>query len=120
MSNLVIANDLTDILRHCAWIEAMDRPEIIRTLKAHEAELRGRGVEHVALFGSVARGEGNPDSDIDIMLDLDPAARVTAFDYAEIVEYVRKLLGGRADVANRETLKPHVRPSAERDAVRAF
>jgi predicted nucleotidyltransferase len=98
----------------------MDGPEIIRTLKAHEADLRRRGVEHVALFGSLARGEGRLDSDIDIMLDLDPAVRVTVWDYAEIVEYIRSLVGSRADVANRETLRSHIRPSAEREALRAF
>jgi predicted nucleotidyltransferase len=98
----------------------MDRSQIIQVLKAHEAELKGRGVEHAALFGSAARGDGRADSDIDVMLDLDPAARLTVFDYAGIVEYVRGLLGARVDVANRETLKPHVRPSAERDAIRAF
>jgi len=117
----VVAFDLIDISRCGAHLlEAMDRSQIIRVLKAHEAELRRRGVEHAALFGSAARGDGRADSDIDVMLDLDPAARVTVFDYAEIVEYVRGLLGGRVDVANRETLKPHVRPSAERDAIRAF
>src|SRR5260370_34113086 len=100
-----------------AAVKVMDRPEVIQTLKAHEGELRRRGVEHAALFGSVARDKGRADSDIDVMLDLDPTARVTVFDYAEIVEYVRRLFGGRADVANRETLKPHVRPSAERDAI---
>ena len=98
----------------------MDRPQAIQVLRADEAELRRRGVEHAALFGSVARDEGRADSDIDVMLDLDPAARVTFFDNSEIVDYVRGLLGGRVDVANRETLKPRVRPSAERDAVRAF
>ena len=111
--------DLIDIPAD-AKVEVINRPEIIRTLKTHEAELKRRGVEHAALFGSLARDEGGADSDIDVMLELDPAARVTVFDYAEIVEYVRNLLGGRADVANRETLKPHVRPSAERDAIRAF
>jgi hypothetical protein len=98
----------------------MNRPEILRTLKAHKAELRRLGVSHAALFGSVARDEGGADSDIDVMLDLDRAASVTVFDYARIVEYVQTLLGGRVDVSNRETLRPHVRPSAERDAIRAF
>ena len=53
----------------------MNRPEIIRTLKAHEAELKRRGVEHAALFGILARDEGGADSDIDVMIELDPAAR---------------------------------------------
>jgi uncharacterized protein len=99
---------------------AMNSRDVIDTLKAHEAELRQRGVRHAALFGSVARGEGQPGSDIDVMVELDPRVSITAFDYAGIVDYVRSLLGGQADVSNREMLKAHVRPSAERDAVRVF
>ncbi len=98
----------------------MDRDQIIRTLKAHEAELRRRGVRRAALFGSVARGEARDDSDIDVMLDLDPAAQISVFDYAGIVGYVQSLFTKPVEVANYESLHPHVRPSAERDAVYAF
>ena len=46
----------------------MKREEIIRTLKEREADLQAHGVTHAALFGSVARDEQRPDSDIDILL----------------------------------------------------
>ena len=98
----------------------MDREQIIRTLKAHEAELRRRGVRRAALFGSVARGEAHDDSDIDVMLDLDPAAQISVFDYAGIVSYVQALFTEPVDVANHESLHPHVRPSAEREAIYVF
>src|SRR5215212_6582743 len=113
-SRLAIERDLVDISARYNWYSPMNRLEILHTLKAHEADLRRLGVSHAALFGSVARDGGHADSDIDVMLDLDPTARISVFDYAGIVEYVQSLLGGRADVSNRETLKPHVRPSAER------
>jgi predicted nucleotidyltransferase len=51
----------------------MKRDEIIKRLKEREADLRAHGVMHAALFGSAARGEQRPDSDIDILVDLDPA-----------------------------------------------
>ena len=98
----------------------MNSADAVETLKAHEAELRRRGVRHAALFGSVARGEAHPGSDVDVMLDLDPEARITVFDYVGIVEYVQGLFGGAVDVSNRESLKAHVRPSAEQDAIRVF
>ena len=98
----------------------MDRAEAIRTLRSHEAELRKLGVRHAALFGSLARDEARPGSDIDILLDIDPEARISVFDYAGIVDYVRGLFPGKVDIANRQSLKPHVRPSAERDAIDAF
>jgi predicted nucleotidyltransferase len=50
----------------------MNRDEVIRRLKEREPDLRARGVVHAALFGSVARGEERPDSDIDIMVKIAP------------------------------------------------
>jgi len=50
----------------------MDRQQVIATLRAHEEELRRRGVRHAALFGSVARGEAISTSDIDILIELQP------------------------------------------------
>jgi predicted nucleotidyltransferase len=82
--------------------------------------LRHRGVRHAALFGSLARGEGPSDSDIDIMIELDPGAGVDLFDYVALAHYLADLFPVPVDVSNRSTLKPHVRPNAERDAVYAF
>jgi predicted nucleotidyltransferase len=77
-------------------------------------------VLHAALFGSVARNEATSESDIDILVDLDPDAHIDLYDYVGITQYLAELFPGRVDVANRRTLKPLVRPSAERDAVYAF
>jgi uncharacterized protein len=98
----------------------MNREQIIETLRAHEAQLRRRGVIHVALFGSMARAEATPSSDIDIMVELEPEAPIGLFEYVEITQYLGDLFPNRVDVANRSRLKPPVRPRAERDAVYAF
>lgn len=98
----------------------MNREQIIETLRAHEPQLRGRGVLHAALFGSVARGEQKRASDIDILIELEPQAPVGLFEYVGITQYLADLFPARVDVANRSTLKAHVRPGAERDAVYAF
>ncbi len=98
----------------------MQRKQILDTLRAHEAELRRRGVRHAALFGSAARGEARPASDIDILIELDPGAPVGLFEYVAITQYVADLFPARVDVANRRSLKPPVRATVERDAVYAF
>ena len=54
------------------------------------------------------------------MIEIDPAARVTVFDYVGLKEYVAGLFDGPVDVVNREGLKPYVRPAAIADAVYAF
>lgn len=98
----------------------MDGQQIISKLRENEPALRARGVRHAALFGSRARGDNRPDSDIDIMLEFDPAAHVTVFNYAGLKEFISGLFEERVDVVNRDGLKPYVRPAATGDAVYAF
>ena len=98
----------------------MNRDSIIEKLKSAEAALRARGVDHAALFGSVARDEAGPASDIDIMVEIAPTAELDMFAYVGIVQLIESLFTVPVDVANRAGLKPHVRPSAERDAIYAF
>jgi uncharacterized protein len=99
---------------------AMTRDSVIKTLRAHRAALRELGVSRAALFGSIARGDDRDDSDIDLMVDVDPAAPVGVFEYVGIVQYLEALFPCQVDVANRAKLKPLVRQSVERGAVYAF
>jgi len=98
----------------------MNREQVIATLRSHAPELRHRGVRHAALFGSLARDEAKPTSDIDILIELEPDAHVGLFGYVAITHYLSDLFPVPVDVANKKTLRPHVRPSAERDALYAF
>ncbi len=98
----------------------MNREDIINRLRANEAMLRARGVAHAALFGSRARGEEHPNSDTDIMIELDPVARVTLFDYVGLKDDIAALFDGKVDVVNRDGLKPYVKPAATADAIYAF
>lgn len=98
----------------------MTKDEILAALKSAEPELRAKGVARAALFGSQARGEQHADSDIDIMVEIDPEGRIGLWEYAGVVRMLEEMFPLKVDVANRETLKAHVRPSAERDAVYAF
>jgi len=98
----------------------MSGQEILAKLRENETALRARGVRRAALFGSRARGDNRPDSDIDIMVEFDPAAHVTVFNYAGLKEYIASLFDGPVDVVNREGLKPYVRPAATTDAIYAF
>jgi|SRR6185437_1221858 len=99
---------------------ALTRTEILDRLREHESELHRRGVTRVALFGSAARGEARADSDIDLMVEIDPAARIGVFQYAGIVNYLQDLFPAGVDVAERNGLKKLVKPNVERDAVYAF
>lgn len=99
----------------------MTREDVLQVLRDHEAELREQGVIHAALFGSLARGEAGPKSDIDIMVEFDPEAPITMWSYVAVIRYVQGLFGRRrTDVVNRLGINKHIRPNAERDAVHAF
>ena len=98
----------------------MNRQEILDRLRQNVRALRARGVTHAALFGSRARGDERPESDTDIMIEVDPEARITVYDYMDLKEYVAGLFDGRVDVVNRDSLKPYVRPAVTADAVYAF
>ncbi len=98
----------------------MNGHEIITKLRENEAALRARGVSHAALFGSRARGDACPDSDTDIMIEIDPDAPVGVYEYVGIKEYIASLFDGPVDVVDREGLKTYVRPAATTDAIYAF
>ncbi|MBV9970099.1 MAG: nucleotidyltransferase family protein [Xanthobacteraceae bacterium] len=98
----------------------MNRQEILDQLRQSEPALRERGVARAALFGSRARGDDRADSDIDIMIEIAPQANIDLFQYVDIKHYLEDLLGARVDVANRDYLKPQIRPRAEREAIYAF
>jgi uncharacterized protein len=98
----------------------MNRQEILDRLRENEPALRERGVTHVALFGSRARGDNGANSDTDIMIEVDPAAHITVYDYVGLKEYIASLFEGPVDVVSRDGLKPYVRPAATADAVYAF
>ena len=98
----------------------MDREDIIARLRENEAALRVRGVTHAALFGSRARGDARADSDTDIMIEIDPEARIGVWDYVGIKDFIAGLFDGPVDVVKRKTLKPSVRPAVTIDAIYAF
>lgn len=101
-------------------IVPMQTLDILATLRAAETELRAQGVAHAALFGSRARGDHRPDSDIDIMVEIAPGTHIGVFGYAGIVHTIEDMFPVPVDVSNRAAMKPHVRPAAEREAIHAF
>jgi predicted nucleotidyltransferase len=76
---------------------------------------RNYGARNVRLFGSTARGEAGPESDVDLLVDLDPGR--TLLDLVALGREAGALLGVDVDVVTPSTLRDAVRLEAERDAV---
>jgi predicted nucleotidyltransferase len=98
----------------------MRRDDIIAKLKGAEPALRARGIRRAALFGSIARGEDRPDSDIDILVEFEPGSEGSIYEYMNLKQYIAGLFDGPVDVIDRDALKPHLRVPAARDTVYAF
>jgi predicted nucleotidyltransferase len=98
----------------------MDSRAVIGVLRSNRDRLRKMGVCHAALFGSTARAAAGPNSDIDIMVEIAPDAKVGVYEYVGIVQFLESLFPEPVDVSNRAAQKPHVRASAEREAIYAF
>ena len=94
----------------------MRQKEVVQTLAEHRQELKRLGVRSLMLFGSVARGEARPESDIDLLVEFEKPA---TFDrYMELKFFLEELLGRPVDLVTPRALKPRLRRRVEREAVR--
>lgn len=90
---------------------------IYSILREHRSILRERyGVRSLGVFGSWVRGAQTKRSDIDILVEIDDDA-LSLFEFIELREYLRDLLGVRVDLVERSTLKPHIGQRILQEAV---
>ena len=98
-----------------------ERDRVLRTLRAHEGEIRARGVTRLRLFGSLARGEAGPASDVDLLADIDRRAKFSLIELVDLQYFLADLLGRRVEVGTSvEEARPRVRARIEADAVEVF
>ena len=98
----------------------MDKNRILAILRSHAPELQAAGIAHLRLFGSVARGEATPHSDIDLLADFDPSARISLLTLSGLQIRLSDLLGAEVDLSSSVSLKGPVRARADQEAVRVF
>lgn len=98
----------------------MTRDDALAVLTAHRDELFRRGVVHAGLFGSTARGEAGPGSDVDVLVELDPQARIGVYEFVALQRYVATLFDAPVDVVEADGLATSVRARALGDLVNAF
>ena len=94
--------------RHREPGEPPNLPRSLAIIRAQAAALRRLGVRHAAVFGSVARGEATPTSDLDVLIDIDDAV-VPTFGTTELLAvgaYLQRAIGCPVDVVDRAGLKP--------------
>lgn len=99
-----------------AWLLynlGMKREKVLEILHAHQANLETRGVKSLALFGSVARDEAQPESDVDILVEFDRP--VGLFGLVELQDYLENLLDCNVDLGTPDSLKERIRQNVMED-----
>lgn len=100
------------------------RTELLELLRAHEAELRARGVETITMFGSVARDEATESSDVDLAVRPGPGFSAGGFDHFGRLDALRDrlsvLLGCDVDLVEETAVRPRLRQAIAEEGVRAF
>ena len=77
--------------------------------------LQNCGVEYAGLFGSHARGEATPDSDVDILVEFEQTPNFDQF--MDLKFHLEELLKKKVDLVTRHALKPRMRPIIEKEAL---
>jgi len=91
-----------------------------RQLAAQEQELRRRGVRHLDIFGSVARGEDSPDSDVDLAVEIEDGRPFSLIRMEEARLLLQDALRRPVDIGEIDSFRPQVRAAFERDRIAIF
>jgi uncharacterized protein len=98
-----------------------ERDRILALLRGQEPELRALGVKRLRLFGSLARGEAGPESDVDLLAELDHSFKFSLIDHVGLEHDLADLLGRRVELSTAPwKMRPRIRERVERDAIEIF
>jgi len=98
----------------------MTRREALRRLDRNREKLRTFDVGHIAVFGSTARDQATMHSDVDVLVEFDPQARVGLFTFVRLLDFLSDVMGTRIDLATPAALRAEMRDEILAEAVRAF
>jgi len=96
----------------------MRQQEVLAVLVNHQSSLKDFGVKSLMLFGSVARDEARPDSDVDLLVEFDRP--IGLFTFVRLKRYLEEILERSVDLGTPDSLKPYLREPVFREAIRAF
>lgn len=98
----------------------MDRATVLDRLNSSKSQLRALGLKRLSLFGSVARGDDNAASDVDLAVILDERARIDLFRFAAISEQVARIVGVPVDLVVEPARNPRMQAQIDRDRLRVY
>jgi uncharacterized protein len=96
----------------------MRQQQALAVLANHQDTLKTFGVKSLMMFGSVARDEARKDSDVDLLVEFERP--VGLFTFVRLKRYLEEILESSVDLGTPDSLKPYLRESVFREAIRAF
>lgn len=97
-----------------------ERARVLAALRQHAPKLRALGITRLSLFGSLARGEIGPESDVDLLVELDPESRFSLFELVDLQDDLQALLGRPAHFAFASKLRPWLREAILEEAITIY
>jgi predicted nucleotidyltransferase len=96
--------------------KAGTRDQVAERLAGHAQELRSLGMRSLELFGSVARGDARPESDVDLLVEFDEVPGFVG--YLRLRNRLQEILGRPVDLVMASGLRPRIRERVLREALR--
>jgi uncharacterized protein len=98
----------------------MTRDEIIATIRSAAPALRAEGVSKLAIFGSRARGDARPDSDLDVLFEVEPERRFSALNLVGVQHIIQDATGLSVQATMRRSLEPRMVERIADDVIEVF
>jgi predicted nucleotidyltransferase len=97
----------------------MNRQQALQTLSENRSKLKRFSVKDLYLFGSVARNEAIDGSDVDILVELQPNAKIGLFQFARLQRFISELLECNVDLATPDALHKDLKEDIIKEAIHA-
>ena len=97
----------------------MERERVLKKLSENRKLLKAYGIKDIHLFGSLARGESRPKSDVDLLVEFDQSAHIGMFEFSRLRRELSELLGCEVDLATPDALHRDMKEDILKEAIRA-